>query len=177
MIILRATEQHWSALSLLAQKTFSDTYGHTYEPHNVKKHLETNYTQSVITHEIQTELVFLVCDDDDVDGQRPWGFCQLKPNSRNELMPVEYPDPCWEIHRFYLDKDKKGVGAGSVLMKFSMEKLKEAGAKSLWLSCWSENFVAQRFYEKFGIKHSGKTFTYMVGDHADLEFLYVFKFK
>ncbi|KAJ3072676.1 hypothetical protein HDU98_003149 [Podochytrium sp. JEL0797] len=84
MIILRATEQHWSALSLLAQKTFSDTYGHTYEPHSVKKHLEANYTQSVITHEIQTELVFLVCDDDDVDGQRPWGFCQLKPNSRNE---------------------------------------------------------------------------------------------
>ncbi|KAI9346943.1 acyl-CoA N-acyltransferase, partial [Obelidium mucronatum] len=174
MIIIQATPGHWSVLSALAKQTFTDTFGHLYAPEDLEAHLSTKYTEAVLTLEIQTELVYLVCQDDDTEGTSPFGFCQLKPDSRNDLMPdiSEYPDPCWEIHRFYLKKEMQGVRAGSTLMNFAMGKLKEAGAKSIWLSVWSENFKAQRFYEKFGICHSGKTMTYMVGNHADLEFLY-----
>ncbi|KAJ3291559.1 hypothetical protein HDU79_002286 [Rhizoclosmatium sp. JEL0117] len=176
MIIIRATEQHWAALSLIAKDTFVDTFGHLYAAKDLEAHIQNKYNQAVMVHEINTEHVYLVCKDDDKAGEAPFGFCQLKPDSRSELMPEdEYANPCWEIHRFYIRKEKQGVRAGAKLMEFAMERIKEAGVKSIWLSVWSENYRAQKFYEKFGIKHSGKTFTYWVGNHADLEFLYVGK--
>ncbi|KAJ3132471.1 hypothetical protein HK100_005272 [Physocladia obscura] len=153
MIIVPATVEHWEVLSALAKQTFDETFGHIYTPSDLETHLNTKYTHDLMVAEIKSEIVYFLCNDDDAAARAPVGFFQLKPNSRNELMAVdEFADPCWELHRFYLTNATQGKGGGSLLMRFALEKLKEVGAKSLWLSVWSENFKAQHFYEKFGIK-------------------------
>ncbi|KAJ3060077.1 GTP-binding protein Rho1 [Podochytrium sp. JEL0797] len=155
MIILRATQDHWSALSELANETFVATFPNLYSEADLQTHLNTNYTQEIITREIQTELTYLVADDTDPEGKAPWGFCQLRPNTRTHLLPDgEYEDTSWELHRLYLSKLKHGTGAGSTLMKFAMQKMHEAGVKSVWLSVWSENDQARKFYDKWGFKLS-----------------------
>ncbi|KAJ3068039.1 hypothetical protein HDU98_008796 [Podochytrium sp. JEL0797] len=178
----RAVAVHWSVLSELAKETFVATFPNLYSATDLQTHLDTTYTQEIITKEIETELTYLVVDDTDPEGKAPWGFCQLRPNTRTHLLPVdEYEDPCWELHRIYLSKHKHGTGAGSTLMKFAMQKMHEAGVKCVWLSVWSENDQARKFYEKWGFKlsihpgFSGKSIEYVVGDQVDLDCLYVAK--
>ncbi|KAJ3090410.1 hypothetical protein HK100_007455, partial [Physocladia obscura] len=153
MIVVPATVDHWSILSDLAKQTFTDTFGHLYSSVDLAAHQAEKYTQSALTDQLSSDLVFFLCSDDDTTAKAPVGFCHLKPNERNiELMPIdEFPDPCWELYRFYLTADSQGKGGGSFLMRFVIDLLRKQGVQSLWLSVWSENYTAQRFYEKFGI--------------------------
>ncbi|KAI9346968.1 acyl-CoA N-acyltransferase [Obelidium mucronatum] len=174
MIIIRASGSHWAQLSQLAKLTFAETFAHLYSAKDLETHLASNYTEDILRKEIQEELVFFVCDDGDVNGLEPFGFYQLKPNCRHPQLgdAVAFPDPCWELHRFYVKNEKQGIRAGSSLMKFAMEQMKEAGAKSVWLSVFSENTKAQRFYEKYQIQLRNQ-----VREQVDIDHLYAGRFE
>ncbi|KAI8610817.1 acyl-CoA N-acyltransferase [Chytriomyces sp. MP71] len=177
-VFVRATDRHAAALAQLAEATFVDTFGPLYKPENLAAHVKIAYSNERMLQEIANEQVVLLCRETDPDATAPLGFFQIREH-RNDLLKTlteEYVDPCWEVHRLYLVKEAQGMKLGARLILHMLSMLKQAGAKSAWLSVYSENFRAQRFYEKFGFGHSGHTMEYVVGDQIDIEFCYTIKF-
>ncbi|KAJ3248659.1 hypothetical protein HDU78_010890 [Chytriomyces hyalinus] len=180
MLLIPLAPKHVQTLAEIAAETFTDTFGHLYSAEDLNSYLAAAYAHPQLLHEIATEECYFLCLDTDPEGLKPLGFAQLRPNTRNELMRSlgdEYPEPCWELHRFYIRKESQGMRAGSFMMDFCMKRFKEAGVKSLWLSVYSDNVKAQKFYQKYGITYSGHNMEFPVGNHVDLEFLYTAKFS
>lgn len=101
------------------------------------------------------------------DG-RMVGYCKLGPPS----LPYD-PEGrrCIELRQLYLLEAAKGTGVAGALMDWTIVEAKRRGAEDIWLSVYSENHRAQRFYDRYGFEKAGD-FEFMVGNHADPEFLY-----
>ena len=102
----------------------------------------------------------------EIDG-RLVGFCKLGPPS----LPY---DPagrtCIELRQLYLLDQAKGTGVALALTDWAVAEARRRGAAELWLSVFSDNPRARRFYARYGFEEVGE-FKFMVGNHADDEFL------
>ena len=56
-------------------------------------------------------------------------------------------------------------------MDWALQQARERGAEQIWLSVFSENHRAKRFYERYGFADQGP-YAFMVGNHADEDRLY-----
>ena len=99
--------------------------------------------------------------------ERLVGFCKLGPPS----LPY---DPagrtCIELRQLYLLDEAKGTGIALELTDWAVAEARGRGAAELWLSVFSDNPRARRFYARYGFEEMGE-FKFMVGNHADDEFL------
>ena len=75
-----------------------------------------------------------------------------------------------EIQRLYILRGHQGGGRGTALLRTALEWLERDGPRTLWIGVWSENYGAQRFYARHGFEVVGE-YSFMVGDHADREFI------
>ena len=75
-----------------------------------------------------------------------------------------------EIQRLYIVRGHQGGGRGTALLRTALEWLERDGPRTLWIGVWSENYGAQRFYARHGFEVVGE-YSFMVGDHADREFI------
>jgi hypothetical protein len=64
-----------------------------------------------------------------------------------------------------------GHGLGAALMDWAIAEARAWRADALQLSVFSENFGAQRFYQRYGFDHVADI-DFWVGNHRDDEFLY-----
>ncbi len=101
-----------------------------------------------------------------VDG-RLVGYCKLGPPS----LPYD-PEGrrCIELRQLYLLDEAKGSGVAVALMDWAIVEARRRGAVEMWLSVFSENPRARRFYARYGFEEVSE-FAFMVGSHADREFL------
>ena len=60
-----------------------------------------------------------------------------------------------ELKRLYLRRSEQNGGVGRALMDAAMAWLERDGPRPLWLSVWSENTGAQRFYGRYGFEFAG----------------------
>jgi len=60
----------------------------------------------------------------------------------------------------------KGQGVADELMRWVIERARDQRADYLYLSVFTENHRARRFYEKYEFEPEG-TYAFMVGTHAD----------
>ena len=65
----------------------------------------------------------------------------------------------------------QGGGTGRALMDAAMAWLLRDGPRPLWLSVWSENLGAQRFYARYGFGFVAE-YEFIVGAQRDREFMY-----
>jgi RimJ/RimL family protein N-acetyltransferase len=56
-------------------------------------------------------------------------------------------------------------------MDAAMEWLERDGPRPLWISVWSENLGAQRFYARYGFAYAGE-YEFPVGEQRDREFMF-----
>ncbi len=103
----------------------------------------------------------------EADG-RLVGYAKLGPPS----LPYD-PEGrrCIELRQLYLLEPAKGTGVAAALMDWCLVETRRRGAEDMWLSVYSDNHRAQRFYDRYGFEKAGE-FDFMVGNHADHEFLY-----
>ena len=95
------------------------------------------------------------------------GFCKLGPPS----LPYDATGrTCVELRQLYLLDVAKGTGIALVLTDWVVAEARQRGAVELWLSVFSDNPRARRFYARYGFEEVGE-FKFMVGNHADDEFL------
>lgn len=110
----------------------------------------------------------------------------IEDRNTNELMAFALVGPCHSddiphpdvrsnddgfINRLYVQRDRQSHGFGRQLMDVILPWLEQFyPQKAIWLSVWSKNVKAQRFYQHYGFEKVGE-FQYRVGEWQDEEFI------
>ena len=164
LTIRRATPDDATTLSSLATRTFTETFGHLYPAQDLEFFLRDAYApekQAVILAH-PDYAVWLLEEDGVAVGHAAAGPCGLP---HDEVAPGD-----GELKRLYVRAGIQGGGVGRALMDAAMAWLLRDGPRQLWLSVWSENLGAQRFYARRGFEQVG-TYAFPVGRVRDREFI------
>jgi diamine N-acetyltransferase len=153
-----ATEDDAEALAELGAHTFTQTFGHLYQPDDLEIFLQ-NHSPENWDKEL-SDPAFEVCVAEQ-DGKLV-GYVKLGPPH----LPFEPRGEAAELRQLYVVEEVKGQGVADALIQWVIERARDLGADNLYLSVFTENHRARRFYEKYDFEPEG-TYAFMVGNHAD----------
>jgi ribosomal protein S18 acetylase RimI-like enzyme len=163
-LIRRAGPADAETLSALGARTFSDTFAHLYPPEDLAAFLADAYGLERTRADLadRQKASWLVEQDGVAIGYALAGPCGLP---HDDVTPA-----CGELKRIYFLKDHQGGGLGKALFAEVMGWLQADGPRDVWIGVWSENFGAQRFYERHGFEKVGE-YGFVVGQTVDREFI------
>ncbi|HEV2606819.1 MAG TPA: GNAT family N-acetyltransferase, partial [Xanthomonadaceae bacterium] len=72
--------------------------------------------------------------------------------------------------RLYVLSRASNSGWGGKLFEKALDWLERDGPRTIWISVWSQNFGAQRFYGRWGFTKAGE-YEFPVGRVRDREFM------
>jgi ribosomal protein S18 acetylase RimI-like enzyme len=161
--IRRARADEAEALAALGAETFTATFGHLYSQANLEKFLAKNHAPAAYRQLLADAdtAIWVAEDAGEMVGYAVAGPCTLP-------VPDMAPNS-GELARLYLVKHAQGTGLGRRLLEIALDFLRLRYAR-VYLSVYRDNIVAQRIYTRVGFKKIHDYF-YMVGDHADPEFI------
>ncbi|WP_238474145.1 GNAT family N-acetyltransferase [Altericroceibacterium spongiae] len=165
----RATIADSDALARLGRTSFVAAFGHVYDPADLNRFLDSAYAPETIAQEIAgTEFDHRLM----IENDALTGYVKIQPASPY----AEYSDAARPLclNQLYTDPAMTGRGIGAQLMDWVIETAGERQADAIQLSVWSENFGAQRFYQRYGFAKIADI-DFWVGNHRDDEFLYELK--
>lgn len=169
MIYRPATLEDAPALAALGAETFIAAFGHLYTPEDLAAFLAQVHNPEAVAGEIAgAECTHCLVEHE----SELVAFCKLRyPSHYTALSDAKNP---LELGQLYALPQHTGHGIGAKLMDWALEQARAGGHDAMLLSVYSENFGAQRFYQRYGF---GKIadITFQVGDHFDPEFLYELK--
>lgn len=161
-IVTRALPSEAAEISAFAHSNFTDTFGHIYRPQDLAAFLcKWNKVADLeaIASDPNWALAMVRFDDGRIAG-----FTKLGPIDFD--LPKGQPrERATELHQLYVHPDAKGTGVAAALMDFGIAWAKER-ADILYLSVFSENFRAQKFYSRYGFTDVGRN-PFRVGEHID----------
>lgn len=148
------------ALCQLGRDTFIETFGHLYSEKDLNHFLVTVFGPGGMPDEMNDPgLAFLVAEE----AGELVGYCkvgdlhtEVDTGGRNGL----------ELRQLYVRRSHHGSGVAARLMEWGIDELRRRGADDVYLSVFSENARAQRFYARYGFVEIGRNI-FMVGDQAD----------
>jgi GNAT superfamily N-acetyltransferase len=152
-----ATEADAGALAELFRESFCATFGHLYTPANLATFLAGHGPEQWVEQLRDEAIPVRIAESDGLVGLAKLGPLKL---------PVETEAPAMELRQIYVLHRMHGAGVGVQLMDWAIAEARRRGAAELYLSVYTDNFRAQRFYEKYGFVAVGP-YVFMVGDHAD----------
>ncbi|MFL6766966.1 MAG: GNAT family N-acetyltransferase [Sphingomicrobium sp.] len=153
-----ATADDAETLAELGAHTFTQTFGHLYQPDDLEIFLQ-NHSPENWDKEL-SDPAFEVCVAEQ-DGKLV-GYVKLGPPH----LPFEPRGEAAELRQLYVVEEVKGQGVADALIQWVIERARGLGADNLYLSVFTENHRARRFYEKYDFEPEG-TYAFMVGNHAD----------
>lgn len=163
-LIRRATVADAATLSLLATRTFTETFGHLYPAADLQAFLAESYEvgrqRIILSH--SDYAVWLLEDAGEAIGHAAVGPCGLP---HPDVRPGD-----GEVKRLYLLQDRQNGGWGGQLFQTALDWLQRDGARTLWIGVWSQNHAGQRFYARHGFEHVGD-YEFAVGRSRDHEFI------
>lgn len=162
-----ATLDDVPALAALGRESFTHAFGHLYRPEDLASFLAEAHDGQLISREIAGEECrhrLAVGADGGLVG-----FIKLRhPSKFADLSAASNPI---ELAQLYCAGNATGKGVGAALMTWALGEAEAGGHDAIHLSVYSENFGAQRFYERHGFAHTVDT-TFKVGEQIDREFVY-----
>lgn len=163
-VIRRAGPADAETLAALGARTFSETFAHLYAPEDLEAFLAEAYGLERTRADLAdgSKASWLVEADGAPIGYALAGPCQLP---HDDVTPA-----CGELKRLYFLKGHQGGGLGGRLFAEVMDWLASDGARDIWIGVWSENYGAQRFYERHGFAKVGE-YGFAVGKTVDREFI------
>lgn len=166
MILRPATLDDVPALAELGRSTFCATFAHLYTQENLDAFLTQVYSHDAVAQEIAgEECIHRLADD----GEALTGFVKLRvPSWYAEHSDAANPIALGQL---YTAVGRTGEGIGAALMDWSIAHARASGHDAIQLSVFSENFGAQRFYQRYGFDKIADI-TFEVGEQVDHEFLY-----
>lgn len=165
LAIRRATVADAAAVSRIATRTFTQTFGHLYPAEDLKSFNDENYSverQTVILGH-RDYAIWLLEHDGEAVGHAAAGPCGL-PHPQATTADGE-------LKRLYVLPGLQGGGWGGRLCQLALDWLEREGPRTLWLSVWSQNRGAQRFYARRGFEKAGE-YEFPVGRVRDHEFMF-----
>ncbi|KRA57730.1 acetyltransferase [Caulobacter sp. Root655] len=161
----RATIEDADTVSSLGARTFSETFAHLYPTQDLETFLAYAYGLERTRRDLADpdKATWLLEDEDgEAIGYALAGPCGLP---HPDASPAH-----GELHRVYVLKSHQGGGRGSLLLNAALDWLEKDGPRPLWIGVWSENFGAQKLYERLGFEKVGE-YRFAVGETRDLEFI------
>lgn len=153
-----ATEEDAEVLAELGARTFTHTFGHLYQPADLEIFLQNHSPDNWVKELSDPAFEVRVAEQ---DGQLV-GYAKLGPPH----LPFEPRGEAAELRQLYVIEELKGQGIAQALMEWVIERARDRRADHLYLSVFTDNHRARRFYEKYGFEPEG-TYAFMVGTHAD----------
>lgn len=165
LTIRRATPADAAAVSRIATRTFTETFGHLYEDEDLQAFLQDSFAveKQALILGLDAYAIWLLEDDGEPVGHAAAGPCGL-PH------PEAGPED-GELKRLYVLSGYQSGGWGGRLFAAALEWLEREGPRTLWISVWSENLGAQRFYARAGFEFAGE-YQFKVGRARDREFMF-----
>lgn len=158
MIERMAQPDDAEALSTLGKETFVETFGHLYTPENLAIFLENHAPARWAEQLADPAYAIRVAE---AEG-RLIAYAKLGPPSL-PFTPQGHPI---ELRQLYVLKPWHGCGLAARLMDWTIAEARARGANELYLSVFTDNHRARRFYERYGFGFV-QTYAFMVGNHAD----------
>ncbi len=153
-----ATADDADALALLGEATFKATFGHLYQPDDLaiflQNHSPVNWAKELNDSAFTVRVA-------ELDGKMI-GYAKLGPPH----LPFEPRGEAAELRQLYVVEEMKGQGIAHSLIDWVIDRARDRRADHLYLSVFTDNHRARRFYEKLGFEPEG-TYAFMVGNHAD----------
>jgi len=147
-----------AALDRLFKAIFCDTFAHLYRADDLDAFLASS---GPADWERQLRDPAFAIRIADANGA-PVGYVKLGPVK----IPVDEASTGMLIDQFYIDQAHQGAGVAHALMDWTLEEAKRRGANALYLTVFTENERARRFYERYGFEPVGR-YDFMVGSQAD----------
>ena len=153
-----ATSADAADLAELGAHTFTDTFGHLYQSDDLdiflQNHSPENWVKELNDPAFEVHVA--------VQDGKLVGYAKLGPPH----LPFEPRGEAAELRQLYVVEEVKGQGVADALIQWVIERARDRRADHLYLSVFTENHRARRFYEKYGFEPEG-TYAFMVGTHAD----------
>ena len=153
-----ATVADAAALSAIGARSFTDTFGHLYQPDDLATFLKSHAVEAWEKELCDPAFAVRVAE---LDGKMV-GYAKLGPPH----LPFEPRGEAAELRQLYVLEEMKGQGVAHTLIDWVINLARDRRADHLYLSVFTENHRARRFYEKLGFEAEG-TYHFMVGNHAD----------
>lgn len=164
-VIRRATPDDASALAELGAATFIEAFGQLYSPEDLQAFLQDSHSVAAYARALANpDYALWVAERDG----RAIGYAQAGPCG---LPHADATPADGELKRLYLLKSAQNGGVGAALFDQALAWLERDGPRTLWISVWSENYGAQRFYGRYGFEFAGE-YAFIVGEQRDREFMY-----
>jgi ribosomal protein S18 acetylase RimI-like enzyme len=145
MQIIRATTEH---LELVAP--LFDQYRQFY-----RQAPDPAAARSYIAQRLNNEDAVIFAALSEKGGREGLGFVQLYPSLAS--IPMK---PIWILYDLFVAASARKLGVGKALMDRATQHAKETGADSLILETATDNYNAQRLYEKLGYKRDDAFYRY-----------------
>lgn len=153
-----ATRQDLPAIDAVFRTSFCDTFAHLYRPEDLGAFLAKFTAEAWAQEFADPRYRFRVAE---ADGEVV-GFVKLGPSE----LPVEPRGPAIELRQIYVLKSHHGSGLAAVLTDWAIEEAARNRAEELYLTVYTDNHRARRFYERYGFEPVGR-YDFMVGSQAD----------
>lgn len=166
MLVRRAAPADAAELAALGARTFVESFGQLYSQADLQAFLDESHAPAAYASLLANPAYALwlaFSDDGTAMGYALAGPAGL-PHA--DLKPGD-----GELKRLYMRADAQGSGIGTRLFDEALAWLEREGPRTLWISVWSENYGAQRFYGRYGFEKAGE-YEFIVGQQRDHEFIY-----
>ena len=147
-----------ATIDRIFRTSFCDTFAHLYRPQDLQAFLSEFTLEGWRSELDDARFAFRLAEA----GQEPIGYAKLGPPE----LPVQPNGPAIELRQLYLLHQWRGAGAARSLMDWVLEEAKARGGTELYLTVFTENWRARRFYERYGFVEVGP-YRFMVGEHVD----------
>ena len=166
MLVRRAGPDDAADLAALGARTFVESFGHLYSPQDLQAFLDDSHAQAAYAKLLADPAYALWLAFGD-DGEA-MGYALAGPAG---LPHEDVKSADGELKRLYMRADAQGSGIGTRLFDEALAWLESDGPRTLWISVWSENYGAQRFYGRYGFEKAGE-YEFIVGQQRDHEFIF-----
>lgn len=146
-----ASQEDAPTIALLGRITFTETFGDLFKKQaDLAHYLDRTFSVAKIESSLQkSHNVFWLAHVD----RLPVGFAKLKLHSQ---APFQAATNSCQLQKIYVLRDFLALKIGTALQDRLLQKAKELGFESVWLSVLKSNERAIRFYQKNGFEPIGE---------------------
>jgi diamine N-acetyltransferase len=153
-----ATPGDLPAIDSIFRTSFCDTFAHLYSDADLQAFLAKFTAEAWAEEMASPEYAFRIAEDEG----RAVGYAKVGPLT----LPVEADERARELRQLYVLKDWHGTGIAAELMDWVLVEAERRAMRALFLTVYTDNHRAIRFYERRGFVAVGR-YDFMVGNHAD----------